>query len=124
MAVRRLTKGLLEHAIEMREAGVSVRQIAREIGCSQGALRWQFLKLAVDPPKPPPVWPDYYLKVPQINRGNHVVRAFTPDEDARLLELERQGLGDSAIGRALDRRPNSVRGRLMTLARQEERAAV
>lgn len=123
MTARYLTSQMLERAAAMRERGLSVGNIAADLGCSRGALHWHFLKLGVEPPKPRPLRLDYHLKCPVLVRGNHVVRAFTPQEDARLLELASQGLGTSAIGRALGRKSNSVGGRLMTLARREERAA-
>ena len=121
-AKHRLTRAEIERAIAMRETGRSVSAIAGTIGCSEKALSWHFLKEAVDPPKPPALRLDYHLRCPAVRRGGHVVRAFTPEEDARLVAMDAQGLGMSAIGRALGRKSNSVRGRLMTLARREERA--
>lgn len=49
------------------------------------------------------------------------MRAFTPDEDARLLAMEAEGVKRSVMARRLGRKPNSVRGRLMVLARHEAR---
>lgn len=122
MAKRRLTDADYQRIVEMRERGCTYEQIGRAIGCSAKAVSWHCLKLAIDPPKPRPLRPDYHLQRPIVKRGNHVVRAFTPEEDARLIALERQGMSTNAIARALGRRWNSVRGRLMTLARREERA--
>jgi IS30 family transposase len=119
----RLSERDVETIVAMRERGASYRAIGHAIGKSKGVVSWHCLRLAVDPPQPAPLRPDYHLLVPVVRRGNHQVRAFTPAEDARLLELEAQGLGYAAIGRALGRRPNSIKGRLMTLARREERAA-
>lgn len=106
---------------EMREAGQSYRQIGKVFGCSAKAISWHCLRLGADPPKPYPLRPNYHLEHPVMKRGNHIVRAFTPVEDAKLLALAQQGLGTTAIGRALGRRSNSVTGRLMTLARRDER---
>ncbi len=108
---------------EMREAGLSYEQIALAIGkgTSAKAVSWHCLRLGAEPPKKTRLRPQYYLEQPLMKRGNHLVKAFTPAEDARLTDLSMRGLGDSAIGRELGRRPNSVRGRLMTLARREER---
>lgn len=123
MARRRITEEQLERAIALRERGWSLRRIAELIGaCSPQALSWHFLARAVDPPKPAALRVDFHLRCPVMKRGAHVMRAFTPDDDARLIELERQGATVSAIGRALGRKPNSIKGRLMTLARREERA--
>jgi hypothetical protein len=123
MSKRRLSEEEINRAIEMRERGLSLELIGRDIGRSAKALSWLFLKLAVDPPKPPKCRPNYHLQCPVLKRGNHVVRAFTPDEDMKLLALEAEGLSVTQIARALGRRWNSTRGRLMTLARQEERGA-
>ena len=59
----------------------------------------------------------------EMKRGNHVVRRFTPEEDALLLTLEAEGLSYTEIGRRLERPHTSISGRLMTLARHEERRA-
>jgi hypothetical protein len=119
---RPLTPEELDRIATMREAGATNVGIAAAIGCSIGSVQWACLRLGADPPHPKPLRLDQHVKCPTVKRGNHVVRAFTPDDDARLLDLERQGLGDTAIGRLIGRKPNSVRGRLMTLARRDERA--
>lgn len=123
MPKRRLTDSDYERMAVLRERGVSYNAIGKELGCSGKAVSWHCLRLAIDAPKPAPLRPNYHLEQPLMKRGNHIVRAFTPDEDKRLIELEAQGLGNSAIGRVLGRRPNSIAGRLMTLARRDERAA-
>jgi hypothetical protein len=119
-----ITNKMLNRAIEMREDGATLAYIAGQVGCSEKALSYHFLKNAVEPPNPRPLRPEHYLQCPLVKRGDHVVRAFAPDEDARLMDLEAQGLKDSDIGRILQRKPNSVRGRLMTLARRDERASI
>ena len=123
MSRRRMTDEVLARAIAMRERGLSLEQIGRRLGFSAKALSWHFLKHAVEKPKPTKLWPDHYLRCPLVRRGNHMVRAFTPEEDAQLVVLEQQGLRLSAIARSLNRPRNSVLGRLMTLARREEREA-
>lgn len=102
----------------------SYGQIAIAIGkgISANAVSWHCLRLGAELPRKTRLRPNYHLEQPVMKRGKHIVRAFTPAEDAQLTVLSLQGLGDTAIGRALGRRPNSVRGRLMTLARREERA--
>jgi hypothetical protein len=49
------------------------------------------------------------------------MRGFTDQEDRRLLELEAQGLTYTQMAQRLGRKQNSIRGRLYTLARREER---
>lgn len=107
---------------ELRERGWSFERIGRKFGCKAATASWHCLRLGAEPPKPPKLWPDRYLKHPVMKRGNHVVRAFTPEEDAQITALAAAGLGNTEIGRRIGRRPNSVLGRLMTIARRDERA--
>ena len=120
-AKSRLTQAELDTIATMRERGLSYAQIGRSVGMSPSAVSWHCLRLGVDPPKPSPLRPHYHLLCSEVRRGNHVVRAFTPDEDARLVELAKRGLSNTAIAREIGRKWNSVAGRLMTLARREER---
>lgn len=122
MSGRKLFDRDYDRLAAMREEGKSYEQIARVFGCSAKAISWHCLRLGAEPPKPAPLRLNYHLEHPVMKRGNHIVRAFTPEEDARLLQLEAQGLGYIAMGKAIGRKQNSVRGRLMTLARREARA--
>jgi hypothetical protein len=121
MAKRRLTDEQLEMMAELRErVGLSYARIAKELKCSEGAVSWQCLKLGIEHPVPRRPGP----KPPALTvivRGDYVIRLFTPEEDEQLLALEAAGLTLSEIGRRLNRRWNSCRGRLMTLARREAR---
>lgn len=112
-----------ETIASMRERGCSYEQISRALGgVSSKAISWYCLRNGIDPPKPPPLRPDHHLRYPtEMKRGNHIVRPYTPAEDAKILELAGQGLGNTAIGRRVGRAPNSVLGRLMTLARRQAR---
>lgn len=123
MGKRKFSEADFDRITSMREKGMSYQQIANSFGCSAKSISWHCLRLGADPPKPWPLRPNYHLEHPLMKRGNHIVRAFTPEEDARLLALEAEGNNLTQIGRALGRRWNSVRGRLMTLARRDERAA-
>lgn len=126
MAGSKLTPADIERAIALREGGMTLNKIGALVGVSGKALSWHFLKRAVDPPKPYALRPDYHLVCPKMERVGadgkvHVVRAFTPEEDARITALSLEGLNHTDIGRAVGRKPNSVHGRLMTLARRAER---
>lgn len=55
------------------------------------------------------------------HRGNHVVRRFTPEEDAQLIELAAEGLGPTEIGKRMGRGHNTIMGRLFTIARPDAR---
>lgn len=115
-----LTKQEIESIATDREVGMSLPAISAKYNCSQGSVAWHCLRLGADPPKAKPI--DTRIRGPLVvQRGDHAVRRFTPEEDKRLIEFERRGLSDTEIGKKLGRRPNSIRGRLMTLARHEER---
>lgn len=119
MAERRFSEADYEHMAELRERGLSIGQIARRFDCSQGLVQWQCLRLGADPPNAKPL-PDAVSGPLVVRRGDHEVRRFTPEEDAKLLAMEMESL-PLAMARRLRRAPNSVRGRLMTLARREAR---
>jgi hypothetical protein len=117
---RRLTDRDFELIVEMRSSGASYERIGRRIGCSAKAVSWHCLRLAVEPPKPAKLWNG--IKGPAtLKRNGHVVRRFTPEEDALIVALDLQGFPISVIARRCGRRWNSIKGRFMTLARREER---
>lgn len=126
MPARRLTADQLAHAFAMRERGFTYGQIALRLDVSQGAIAWHCLKHGVESPRTTPSLSTGGAKPGAIERrGNHLVRRFTPEEDRMILAMEAAGHNRAAIGRACTppRAPNSITGRLMTLARHEERAA-
>lgn len=124
---RILSDEQLDTMAELRERGWSFLRIsewftARGTAISQGSVAWQCLRLGVDSPKSaasnyrgPNAGRTY-------QRHGKAVRAFTPDEDARLLALEAQGMPLNQIAVQIGRAGNSVRGRLYTLARYSARA--
>jgi hypothetical protein len=123
---RILSDDQLDELGELREQGKSLGQLAIvakarwDIDVHPNTLSWQMLRIGADlpPEKRKPTAPP---RVMVAQRGNHSVRRFSPEEDRRLIELEGKGLNPSAIGRELGRKQNSVRGRLMTLARHDAR---
>lgn len=116
----RLTEADHERIVQLREAGRTMGQIASVLGCSASTVSWHCLRLAAEPPKPqrPRVG---LVSSAEVFRNGHVVRRYTTEEDERLLALEAEGLSLSEIGRRLGRRHNSIRARLMTLARRDAR---
>jgi len=120
MAARRFTDAQCEQMAERRESGQSYARIAHAFGCSASNVYWICLKLGADAPNAKPS-PSQARGPMVVMRGEHAVRRFTADEDARMLALEAEGKGESEIGKLLGRRANSIRGRLMTLARREAR---
>ena len=122
----RSTPAQREQAAAWREAGRSIPWIARQLGFSKGAVDWWLLCSGAEKPgarnRPLPT-------LTAVRRGAHMVRPFTPDEDALLLRLENQGLTNANIARAMierdptrPRAPNTIKARLMILARRQERA--
>lgn len=121
MIKRVMTPEKLEEAIALRRRSWSIESIATHLGVSRGTIDWHFLKEGVEPPKPQGKSQPPRTTAKVISRGNHAVRLFTDEEDQRLLHMEAQGIGYSAMAHALGRKPNSIRGRLMCLARREAR---
>lgn len=122
---KRLPPEVQAKIAERREAGAELKNIAAEFDCSEGSVQWACLKLGAELPKPHFLKLRHHIQNPVVERGNHIVRAFTPDEDEKIRDMAARGFGDSAIGRSLTpaRKPNSIKSRLMTLARRDERAA-
>jgi len=125
---RILTDEQVDHACELREQGWSCQRIAEHFAVkgvmvSAGSISWACLVNGADLPlakQRPLLAPKRTGSV--VSRSGHLVRTFTPDEDQRLLELEQQHLNISEIARQMGRQPNSIRGRLATLARHDARA--
>ncbi len=121
MAGWKYTDQQIMRAAELREQGLSFGQIARKTGMNEHSVYWHCLKLGAEAPGT-----QHYIETEirgplEMRRGNHVVRRFTPDEDRHLLELEAAGMPISKIAKEMKRKPNSIRGRLATLARREAR---
>lgn len=107
-------------AAELREAGWTYDEIALKIGRDAGSVAWHCLAVGADPPNAKPI--DKTIKGPPVyRRGRHHVRRFTPEDDAELIRRTNAGENPAQVGRALGRKPNSIRGRLMTLARHDAR---
>lgn len=102
------------------EAGEKPRRICKDLGISIGLFNWNMLRLGADPPGAK-VLPARAPGPAVVKRNGFTVRHFSAAEDRALEELASEGFGDTAIGRQIGRRPNSVKGRLMTLARHAAR---
>ncbi|MCC3246169.1 hypothetical protein LG047_12700 [Methylocystis sp. WRRC1] len=117
---RRFSDRDMQEIAELREAGWTYARIGQRFGISGNSISYYCLKMGVEPPVVAKCWSS--VKGPaSMVRGNHVVRRFTPVEDSLLLKLEAEGASYSEIGRTLGRAPNSIAGRLMTLARRDAR---
>lgn len=116
MARSIVTPEQIDQMTEYREAGKSTAWIARKLGLKLNTVDYHLRRLGVFPPgwtlKSTPVEGGSYW------RNGHLVRAFTPEDDALLLSLESQGLGFTAIGKRMGRKPNTIRARLTSLANQ------
>lgn len=120
MPARKYSDQLLDEAARLRETGMSEAAIAKRLNMSLGAVSWHCLRLGADSPHT--VRNISTTTGPMVvSRGGHIVRRFTPEEDKVLTEMDMAGERVCEMARRLNRKPNSVRGRLMTLARQEAR---
>jgi len=117
----RLTQEQKESMAGMRERGLSYGQIALKFGCSPNAVAWHCLRLGADPPNARKLSGEIVGPL-VMQRGNHVVRRFTAEDDATLQAMSASGKPLAEIARTLGRKHNSIIGRLMTLARRAERA--
>lgn len=116
----KLTEEQWQEVASRYEAGEKPKTLCAAYGISVGLLNWKMLCLGANPPgakQLPQLAPGPMV----VRRGNHAVRHFSGDEDEIIDRLAKQGLSNTEIGRRLGRKPNSVRGRLMTLARQAAR---
>lgn len=101
---------------------MSCQAIASKLNLHHGAVSWHLLKLGIEKGGHPPS--NYRPRRSEectFTRNGVLVRGFTEHEDNTLLELEAQGLTYTEMARRLGRKQNSVRGRLYTLARRDER---
>ena len=120
MPARKYSDALLDEAARLREAGLSLAAIGTRLNMHRSAVQYHCLRLGADSP-------DAACKVPpasspvEYNRNGHVVKRFTEEEDALLLRLEARGMSVKGIARQMNRRWNSIQGRLMILARHEAR---
>lgn len=122
----KITPAAMERLIELGELGrdaPAIRMTLQSefgIEVSAAAVRWHLLKHAAEPENVTHVPPVPVEPIVQ-QRGGHVVRRFTQSEDATLLVLEAEGLSHKAIGERINRAPNSITARLLTLARHDAR---
>lgn len=116
MPSRILTDQQLDMAIDLRLKARTVPWIAARLGVKANTIDYHLRRLGVFPPGWRHRGP---RQAPGYQRGAVEVRPFTPEEDALIESLDLEGLGISAIGRQLGRKPNSVRARLVALANRQ-----
>ncbi len=120
MGVRRkLTDEQIAEIVELRERGRSYAQLGSRFSVSSGAILYQCLKHGAVSPRQRRVPTPEHSTIRRLSDGR-IQRTFCRADDARLLELERQGLNYGEISRTMGRAPTSVRIRLMMLAMRED----
>jgi len=120
MPAKKYSDDLLDQAASLRETGMPYAKIAKRLCMSHGAVYWHCLRLGADSPKKQPNRP-LNLGPMEVDRSGHKVRRFTEEEDRKLVEMDLAGAKRCEMARALGRKHNSIKGRLMTLARHEAR---
>ena len=117
MAGRRiLTEAQLDEMTDLREGGATLAAIAHHFTAAGTAITattiaWQCLRLGVVPPSYTPA---------SLGRGcGGQGRPYLPEDDDRLLDLERQGLSKREMAKAMGRNRSSIIARLYTLARRD-----
>lgn len=115
----------IEEMAELYEAGWTYARIAEHFTRAgtpihAATLHWQCMRVGAD--APPHRWRTPTQPAAPYSRGGRVVRPYTADDDALLNVLDQQGFAYAVIARRMGRKPNSIKGRLMTLARRDARA--
>lgn len=125
-ASRLLTDAQIDEMARLRERGWGCKRIAEHflardgVRVSAGAINWQCMKAGADVPVR--LRGTFHTNLQAYRRGSHMVRPYSAEEDALLLQLDNQALPLSQIARRLGRKTNSVKGRMLTLARHAARA--
>lgn len=119
--MRNISDKEIERAIELRERGKSIQQIARILQCHSSTVNWHLTKHGIVSPRHGgKLLGDRGPLV--VKRGDHVVKRFSSDEDELIRAMRIAGSSYNAIARATGRRVSSIIGRLNTLARRDEHA--
>lgn len=116
----KMTPEKVENMCERRERGETYEAIAAALDVSPDTIAWHCTRLGVEAPNPGQSWSE--IKGPRVMiRGGHQVRRFTPKEDETIQRMRLDGARTIDIARKLGRKPNSVTGRLYTIARRDMR---
>lgn len=118
MGRRKYTDEQIDRAVALREEGKSLAQIARVTGMGKAAVDWYCLKYGVGTPGRAPAQ-NKINATPSYIRNGFQVRGYSAEEDTRLVEWSISGRNPTEIARMIGRTANSVRNRLMTLARHD-----
>jgi transcriptional regulator with XRE-family HTH domain len=119
------TRAQRDRIAELRERGWSMPRIAKAVGTTKSAVSHWCLVEAVEPTTLPS---PYVRRVGPVLRAGKMIYPFTLDEDRLLIEWDKQGLNRCEMSRRLaernperPRNPATIKYRLLTLARYEER---
>jgi DNA-binding CsgD family transcriptional regulator len=121
MPVKKYSDDQIESVAMLREDGLSYPEIAKRTGMHQASVKAYCLKLGADSPTAPYNGPKRN-RSDTSQRGGFIVRQYSPAEDAQLLALEAIGKNPAQIAAIMGRTRNSIVGRMMTIARNQERA--
>lgn len=113
----KLSQEQVDQIAELREKGYSYRRLAEKFGVSTGAIHYRCLRVGALSPRSLPI--DYPARRATGYGFGKVVRHFSPEDDRRLLDLEREGASLNQMVEQLGRARTTVRIRLLTLAAKE-----
>lgn len=122
MGKKSFDRATIERAAELREQGLSYSMIEKLTGMSRGSAYWHCLREGAEAPNNTIRAGAIGAMVLTTKRG-HTIRRYTEDEDQKILAMEALGANPTEIAKALGRARSSIIGRMMMLARHEERAA-
>ncbi|HVJ44680.1 MAG TPA: helix-turn-helix domain-containing protein [Dongiaceae bacterium] len=122
MTRKRLSEAEIAAIEELRGRGWSYERIGRKIGRSHSTVEYACRHYVIEVEgRPPAIVAPAYRGKPVIKCRDRTIRRFSPEEDAELLALAKQGVNNMEIGRRLGRLHQSIAVRLETLARLEDR---
>lgn len=116
----KMTPEQVDEMAELREQGWSYDRLAARYGVSPGAIHYRCLTVGALSPRARGIIPGDRRR-PRPGFGGSCT-PFSPDEDARLLQLARDGRPLATIATMLGRARTSTRIRLMTLELKSELA--
>ena len=121
---RILNAAQIHEMCALRESGWTAQRIADHFTAqgtplSIGSINWQCLAQGAD--TPPKFRRGSGQAVTAYSRNGRLVRPFSAEEDEKICALDMEGVALHLIAQRLDRPHNSVRARLMTLARRDAR---
>ncbi len=119
MPAKKYTQEQIDKSLDLRERGLSYGQIRLRTGVHEKSVERYCRINGVDVPNPQTEYTgptDYF-------RNGQRIKTFSAEEDSQIQKWDMQGVPRNEMARRLNRAHSSIRNRLASLARQDERRA-